>query len=374
MTIDLSSLPEIVFADSDAGNVEQAVITTYEGLVGRTLYAGDPVRLFLEAVAYIIAQQRAVIDFTGKMNLLRYATGGYLDHLGVLTGVERIAAKAASCTCRFAPSEALDFAVAIPAGTRVSPDGQAMFSTSAAAELAAGALYVDVAVQAEDAGESLNGLLPGQITQIVDTVAYIATVANTTTTSGGTEEEDDESFRARIQLSPESFSTAGPRLAYVYWAKTAHQDIVDVAVTSPTPGVVDVRVLMDGGSLPSAEVLALVDATLSEEKRRPLTDNVVVAAPVVVAFNVALTWYLRAEDATLAAQVQTAVAEAVAGYVTWQQSAIGRDVNPSELIKRVVAAGAKRCVVTTPVFTTVGETEVAQAGTIAVTYGGTETA
>lgn len=374
MTLDLASLPEIIFADADAGRVEQSVITTYEALSGRTLYAGDPVRLFLESLAYIIAQQRAVIDYTGKMNLLRYAAGGYLDHLGVLTGVGRLPAAAARCTMRFAPSEPLAFAVAIPAGTRVTPDGQAEFATLEAAELAAGAEYVDVTAAATETGAALNGLLPGQVNQVVDPVAYIASVANTTTTSGGADAEDDEALRARIQLSPESFSTAGPRLAYVFWAKTAHQSIADVAVTSPTPGVVDVRVLLAGGALPGPDILALVEATLSGDELRPLTDNVQVSAPDSVAFDVALTWYLRTQDATLAAQIQAAVNDAIAGYVAWQQAAIGRDVNPSELIKRVVAAGAKRAVVTSPAFAAVGATEVATLGTLTVTYGGTEAA
>ena len=40
------------------------------------------------------------INETGKQNLLRYATGDNLDHLGALVGVERIPAKAAVTTMR----------------------------------------------------------------------------------------------------------------------------------------------------------------------------------------------------------------------------------------------------------------------------------
>lgn len=373
-TLDLTSLPEITFADADAGRVERAVITAYEGITGRTLFAGDPVRLFLEALAYLIAQQRAVIDWTGKQNLLRYASGSYLDHLGALTGVSRLAATAASCTVRFSVPEALGFAVPIPAGTRVSPDGTVIFTTTAAVEVAAGALYVDATARAAVAGAAYNGLLAGQIAQLVDPVAYVAGAVNTTATSGGADAEGDESLRARIQLSPESFSTAGPRLAYVYWAKSAHPDIADVSVTSPTPGVVDVRVLMTGGAAPSPEIVALVEETLTDERRRPLTDNVVVDAPGAVVYDLDVTWYLRAEDATLAAQIQEAVTAAVNGFVDWQGGTIGRDVNPSELVKRIVAAGAKRAVVTAPAFAAVGDTEVAVLGTLSLSYGGTEAA
>ena len=57
---------------------------------------------------------------------------------------------------------------------------------------------------------------------------------------------------------------------------------------------------------------------------------------------------------------------------------IGKDINPSELIKRVIAAGAKRVTVTSPTFATVAETEVAHIAMngsdpdVTVTYGGLE--
>lgn len=47
------------------------------------------------------------------------------------------------------------------------------------------------------------------------------------------EDESDESYIERILLSPEGFSVAGPELAYIYFAKAAHKDIVDAAVDCP---------------------------------------------------------------------------------------------------------------------------------------------
>ena len=63
---------------------------------------------------------------------------------------------------------------------------------------------------------------------------------------------------------------------------------------------------------------------------------------------------------------------AVADYIEWQTRTIGRDINPSELMKRIVAAGAKRAEITSPVFTTVPDTSVARIGTQTATYGGVE--
>ena len=94
----IMTLPEISFVETDTGNIESAIITTYEALAGRTLAQGDPIRLFLLSVAAIIVQQRVLIDYSAKMNLLAYAEGDYLDHIGNLVGVTRLPSAAAITT------------------------------------------------------------------------------------------------------------------------------------------------------------------------------------------------------------------------------------------------------------------------------------
>ena len=59
-------------------------------------------------------------------------------------------------------------------------------------------------------------------------------------------------------------------------------------------------------------------------------------------------------------------------FISWQTTEIGRDINPTELIRRVRDAGAKRVELTSPAFTAVQETEVARLGSQKVTYGGLE--
>ena len=91
-SVDLAKLPDISFAPQSAAEVEAEIITTYERLRNVTLQPGDPVRLFLESLAYYITVQNGIINFTGRQNLLAYAAGGHLDHLGAPMGVARIAA------------------------------------------------------------------------------------------------------------------------------------------------------------------------------------------------------------------------------------------------------------------------------------------
>ena len=70
------ALPEISFVETDTGNIESAIITTYEALAGRTLAQGDPIRLFLLSIAAIIVQQRVLIDYSAKMKPPGLCRGG----------------------------------------------------------------------------------------------------------------------------------------------------------------------------------------------------------------------------------------------------------------------------------------------------------
>lgn len=371
--MDINSLPEISFCETDAATIERAVIAPYEAIAGVSLAKGDPVRLYLGSLAYIIVQQRLLINQTGKMNLLAYAAGDYLDHLGALVDTGRLQAASASTTIRFSLDSALAWAVTIPVGTRVTPNGTTIFfATDTPAEAGIGAEYVDVHAICETPGDIGNGYVAGQINKMVDVIPYVAAVSNTTTSAGGADIEADDNYRLRIHTAPESFSVAGPSGAYEFWAKSASQNIADVAVYSPAPGTVRVYPLMTGGVLPGDEDLAAVEAILSDEKVRPLCDSVEVLAPAGVNYDVAATYYISRSDAAMAAQIQMSVGKAVSAFVLWQRARLGRDINPSKLIADIQGAGAKRVDVSLPLAQPLSAWQVAQEGDVTVTYGGLE--
>ena len=130
MTRKLKSLPDIVFADADASKVESYILSEYEKITGRSLAKGDPVRLFLLTITAVIVLLLNKINETGKQNLLRYATGNNLDHLGALVGVERIPATAAVTTMQLTLSAALGTATIIPGGTRFTAGDNVFFALS----------------------------------------------------------------------------------------------------------------------------------------------------------------------------------------------------------------------------------------------------
>lgn len=368
----LPVLPDVTFVETDPQAIITEIITGYEQAAGYTLADGDPRRLFLLTIAYIIIQQRQKIDASGKNNLLYYAEDDYLDNLGLMRDTLRNAGQASVTTERFTLSSVRPSNVGIPQGTRVTADNQLYWQTTEPATIVTGQLFVDVPVEAMTTGEIGNGIAIGQVNRLVDPIPYVQTVSNIEKTAGGKDREDNESYRYRIYEAPSGFSIAGPESAYKFWARSANSSIVDVAAISPSAGVVEIRPLLENGEIPNQAILDQVEAKVNPKDIRPLTDQVQVIAPNVVNYNINLTYFIRTEDGPSVSIIQSKVDQAVADYVLWQKSRLGRDINPDELIYRLKAAGIKRANMISPTLQAVLETDVAVAGTITVNYGGLE--
>lgn len=372
-------LPDIQFAPTDARAIEAAVISGFESAArsaGQTdfkLFPGDPRRLFLEALALMITQQNALIDHTGKGNLLRYAGNDTIEDIGWLYGPrgDRLQPTYAMTTIRFTLSTALSTVTTIAAGTRLAV-GNVIFATVENLDIPIGATSGTVIAQCETTGPAGNGFLPGQINALVDRNPFVATAVNITQSTGGADVEDLESYRLRVRNAPESFSVAGPDGAYAFWAKTAHPSIMDVGVWSPEPGHVNVVPLVDGGNLPSVEILDAVRDTLSDRTRRPLTDFVHVLAPEPVPYEIAITYWIDQDDAANATAIQAAVTAAVEAYRLWQRGRLGRDIIPAELVRRVMNAGARRVKPALPKYTVLTQGQIALEADVRVDYGGLE--
>lgn len=372
--------PDIEFVETDTETIESNLIALYESLVqqvpGRErykVYPASPERLFISWIASIIVQQRVLINETAKKNVPRYADGEYLDSLAELfKDLERLPASPASAVFRFYISEAQQQSIIIPAGTRVSFDGTIMFATKENLEIKAGSLYGDIEGECTTPGTIGNNLAAGQVKDLVDIYDYYQKAENITATSGGAEEEDDASYYERMRESMESFSTAGPMNGYIYFTKSVSAAVADVVATSPTPGVVDVRVLLQDGQQATEAVLKEIEEALNADDVRPLTDTVTVSIPETVPFDVDVTFYIAQPNAASATVIEAAARQAVKDYISWQTSKIGRDINPSYLTAKLMEAGAKRVEVRKPEYTAVEEIKVAVLGEETVLNGGIE--
>ena len=282
-------------------------------------------------------------------------------------------ATAATTTLRFTLSAERDTATGIPQGTRVSTAGSIYFATDVYAEIPAGSTTVDVPATCTVAGTDGNGFAVGELSTIVDPIPYVASVSNTTATEGGAEIESDDDLAERVFLAPGAYSTAGPEDGYLYHAKAYNAAIGDVVATSnQAAGTVDIVFIMADGRTPGEEMIEGLEGYLQGKTIRPMTDLVRVAAPQEVQYTINLTYYINRSDSAQAVTIQQQVAAAVEQYKTWQR-AIGRDINPSQLVRMVMDAGAKRVTVTAPTYTTVDATKVsALQGEAVISYGGLE--
>lgn len=373
---------EIYFSETDAAAIYDQIIASLEQSVGQPLYPGDERRIFGEALVAVFVSLYNTINDAARQRLLRYARGTVLDAIGERVGASRAPALPAKTSLRFAVASPLSSNILIPKGTKVATaDESAYFATDETAVLQAGTSYVDVPASSIEGGSRYNGYAPGSISTLVDLIPYISTVENTVMTYGGDDgepytEEGDAKFRERIRLAPSRFSVAGPEGAYRYFALSADPRIADVHISSPEPGVVRLVPILVGGEIPPADILSKVEQAVAAPDVRPLTDHVIVQAPEQVQFDIELKYYTTAEDESRAIQTIEGEGGAIDRYIAWQSGALGRDINPDQLRKYILApswkdglVGAIRVEIVKPQFTEIDDDEVAKfSGNLTLTH------
>lgn len=152
--------------------------------------------------------------------------------------------------------------------------------------------------------------------------------------------ESDGDLRDRILLAPHSFSVAGPERAYVYHALSASGDVLDASATSPTPGQVVISILSrtgDGTAPPAT--LDAVEAVLTDDQVRPLTDEVIVQSADIVAFAIeANVWLYAGPDPQL---IIDAAEASLAAFLA-KARRLGRDIPRSAIVAAIHVAGVQR--------------------------------
>ncbi len=375
----IDSLPDISFIDGlTLEDIQSRLLTDfvdkYKEVTGKKieLSKSDPNRIILLGCAQVIYQGLQNIDKGGKMNFLKYAYGEYLDNMAAFKKVIRSPASYATVPLKFTLAQKRDSATGIPAGTRVTAAHGVYFATIMYAEIPAGELEVTVLAKCTEAGSIGDDYAAGELSTLVDPIGFISKVENTQKSTGGAETESDRNMAERVYLAPSSYSTAGPDDAYAYWIKSSNADIGDVKISSPVPGLVDIRFIMADGSIPEDTLITAAYEYVNQRNRRPLTDNVQILKPTIVEYDVDLIYYINASDSNNAFVIQTKVKTAIDAYKFWQGAKIGRDINPDELIARIKGAGVKRAIVSEPTFQVIGETAKAECVRVNVVYGGLE--
>lgn len=332
-----------IFIVNNLEQIKSEMIADYEARTGKTLQPAQPEMLLINAFAFRESLVRQGIQDTAVQNLVDFSSAPILDYLGALVGVTRLAPSKATVLVQFNIVVGHG-GVTIPEGTRVSTiDGTVIFATTEDVLVPVGINSVIVECENNTEGASGNGYVVGTITNILDPLAFVTSVSNTSISGGGAEMETDEKLRERIKLAPSTFSTAGPRGAYEYYALSANPSIVDVAVLGPNdtpptpPGEVHVFPLMFDGSVTPQTVIDEVEDILDDEKIRPLCDLVVVASPTRIDYTIQvdLTIYTDAN----ASDVQQRVTDSLNEFVQEKRKSLGQDIMVARIISKSMLDG-----------------------------------
>jgi len=153
--------------------------------------------------------------------------------------------------------------------------------------------------------------------------------------------ESDESLRERAQMAWEGLSTAGPRNSYIFHARAADGRVADATAESPSPAVavVTVQSLLGDGTAP-AELLAVVNAYLSDDDRRPVADRLTVQGAQILNYQVKAKLYLLSsgpESEPILAVAQ----QRLLAYVH-QRRRLGMEVSESALHAALHVEGVRK--------------------------------
>lgn len=181
--------------------------------------------------------------------------------------------------------------------------------------------------------------------------------------------ESDEDFRRRIQIAPEGFSVAGPEGAYVFHGLSADPRVLDVSAASPSPGDVVVTVLSrEGDGTASPEVLAAVEAALTAESVRPMTDHVIVQSATIKPYTISAEIFTFAgpDSSVVMAEAQARIERFVV-----EQHRLGRNIQRSAIFAALHAEGVQNVILSQPSASIdVDRDEAAYCTGITITHGG----
>ena len=158
--------------------------------------------------------------------------------------------------------------------------------------------------------------------------------------------ESDADLLRRYQLALEAKSKGGTRDYYRYHALTASGQVLDADALSPQPGHVVVYVLSraDGGT-PSQALLDQVQAAVTAEDVRILTDYVTVQPAVLVDYSIIATLYFEPGPYTEVAM--DAARDAASAYAE-ERHRLGLDVSLSGVYRALHQPGVRRVELASP--------------------------
>jgi phage-related baseplate assembly protein len=152
--------------------------------------------------------------------------------------------------------------------------------------------------------------------------------------------ELDDHFRRRIQISMETFSTAGSHGAYIYHALSVSADVHDVTVVAERgTGRVTVTVMAKGNEpVPTSTLLDAVYDKLMQKGIKPLTDEIAVVPVTKIPAD--LNAYIRLYPGPDASVVLNDINKALTN-LRQRVSIIGRDLKRTAVLAALTQEGVQ---------------------------------
>lgn len=304
------------------------------------------------------------IEWTGRQCFPQTATGEQLDLHAATRSITRRAPAKATGIVRFFAGENREDDTMIPMGTVcMTAEGQ-RYLTTAEGGLSPVESYIDLPVEAAEAGAAGNAA-SGQIIHMAIPPAGIVACTNQQPVTGGQDTEDDESLRQRVLATYHRLSN-GANAAFYEQTAMSFENVAAVTVLPRSRGVgtVDVVVAAHGG-IPDQTTLSEIQAHF--DRVREIAVDVQVSAPKRAEVDISIS--LTAEEGHNFEAVAQAVRGAVEGWFTG--SLLGRPVLQAELTALVFHVdGVANCTVTIPNGDLAADsTTLPRPGTLTITEG-----
>ena len=334
--------------DPDAMWEEMMRIYMQEG--GDVLFPGDEKYMLLRAVQQMLIAAYAAHDNAARMRTLRYAVGDYLDLIGEGMRMPRVTAQHAQTMVRVTV-KAAGASVSLPKGSQFSYNGLLIFETTQEAAVSAtpgGEAVLEAPAQCTTEGIAGNGVEAGTLLHPIYATAQILRAELAAASGGGSERETDEEYRERMRNSSYIDTTTGPASQYSAQAMAVSSAIIDASAVAGSEyaleaGHVLISLLFSAGTEQSEKdaLLLEVNAALSAQEVRPLTDVVSVQEAQSVPFEITVRYAVDGARST-AMVSRTEIVTAAEDFVLWQCAQLGRAFDPYRLITALYNAGCSR--------------------------------
>lgn len=326
---------------------------------------GDVAKTLIEIDAQALAEATVVRTAIARGGLLDEAEGDWLALLAeqVFQVIKNLATVATRDITLTAAAAAGPYTISPGSLWMSSDDGLRFVSTNVDPLTLDKGGTLALVVSAESPGSIYNS---SPVTSLVTSLAGV-TVADNGTATPGTDDETDAALRSRCRNRWPALGTGSPAGAYDLWAKSASSSVTrtKVAPSGTVAGGVDVYLAGASGGVDSPVVTAVATYIAA---RAPLgsVPNVASATNSAQALTAVLHGKAQYETAALAASeaaFRALIAATDIGGTIYQAAKIEALMSADGVENATISVGAADV--------TLSATQVATAGTIAITWSNT---